>query len=209
MAVGELDRSAARREQRRRAIARATIDRLAEEGWAEARLEALAADAALSKQGLLFYFSDKADLWAEVVTCAVEEIARTLARRVKGEHGPAAVRALRRGLDEVARVLPGTFAVLLDASGSVPRSSAAQQARGAAALEELLEALAAALAAGGANRAGARRLARLTWITLLSHHREARAGSRAGLAAPMQPPADLDYAEAQLVVLAGSLQRGR
>ena len=198
-----------RRERRRREIARAGVDRLADEGWAEARLDALAADAVMSKQGLLFYFSDKADLWAEAVTFASEEIARTLARRVKGEHGPAAVRALRRGLDEVARVLPGTFAVLLDAGGSVPRASAAQQGRTAAALEELLVELAGALAAGGAGREPARKLARLAWITLLAHHREARAASRAGLAAPTQHPADLDYAEAQLVALAASLARSR
>ena len=118
------DRGSARRERRRREIARACLERLAEEGWAEARLDALAEDAAMSKQGLLFYFGDKADLWAEAVTCATEEIGRVLGRRVMGERGPTAMRALRRGLDEIGRVLPSLFAVFLDASGSVPRASA-------------------------------------------------------------------------------------
>ncbi|WP_373047491.1 TetR/AcrR family transcriptional regulator [Vulgatibacter sp.] len=209
MAFEEQDRGSARRERRRQEIARACLERFAEEGWAEARLDALADDAAMSKQGLLFYFRDKADLWAEAVTCAAEEIARALARRVTGERGPAAVRALRRGLDEVARVLPATFSVFLDASGSVPRASAVQQGRSTATLDALLLTLATALAADGGSREAARRLAGLAWLTLLAHHREARAASRAGLAAATQHPADLDYAEAQLVVLAGSLARSR
>lgn len=203
------ERVSARRELRRQEIARACLERFAEEGWAEARLEQLAEDAGMSKQGLLFYFADKADLWAEAVTLAIEEITRILVRRIKGEHGPAAVRALRRGLDEVARVLPATFAVLLDAAGSVARSSAMQQARSTAALEELQGELAVALGAAGAGREGARRLARLAWLTLLAHHREARAARRAGLALAGQQPADLDYAEGQLVALAGALRRGR
>lgn len=202
-------RGAARREQRRREIVRACFERLAEEGWAEARLEALAEDAALTKQGLLFHFSDKAELWAEAVTCAIEEVAGVLARRVQGEHGPASVRALRRGLDEVARVLPATFAVFLDGGSAVPRSSAAQRARGATAIEELLAVIAGALGGGAVAREGARRLALLSWLTLVGHHREARAASRAGLAAPIQHPADLDWAEAQLVALAGVVSRGR
>ena len=209
MQGGDQERASARRERRREEIARACLDRLAEEGWAEARLDALADDAAMSKQGLLFYFADKADLWAEAVTCATEEIGRVLGRRVMGERGPTAMRALRRGLDEVARVLPGTFAVLLDAGGSVPRASAVQQGRSAAALEELLVELAGALAAGGAGREPARKLARLAWITLLAHHREARSHARAGLTAPTQAAADLDFAEAQLVSLAGTLARTR
>jgi AcrR family transcriptional regulator len=203
------ERDAARRERRRREIARACFERFAEEGWAEARLEALAADADLSKQGLLFWFADKADLWAEAVTCAIEDVARALVRRVQGEHGPAAVRALRRGLDEIARVLPFAFAVLLDGGAGVPRSSAAQRTRGSSALEEMLGVLSVALGASGAGREGARRLARLAWLTLLAHHREARAARRAGLATLIQHPADLDWAEAQLVALAGSIGRGR
>lgn len=188
-------------------IARACFERFAEEGWAEARLELLAADAALSKQGLLFHFADKADLWAEASTCAIEDVARALQRRVIGEHGPAAVRALRRGLDEVARVLPAAFAVFLDGGTGVPRASAAQRARGAGAIEDLLGVLAGALGGGGGGREAARRLARLAWLTLVSHHREARSASRAGLAAAIQHPADLDWAEAQLVALALAIGR--
>jgi len=209
MQDGGQERSGARRDRRRQEIARACLDRLAEEGWAEARLDALADDAAMSKQGLLFYFADKADLWAEAVTCATEEIGLVLGRRVIGERGPTAVRALRRGLDEIGRVLPSLFAVFLDASGSVPRASAVQQARASFALEGLLTTLAAALAADGGSRDGARRLARMAWVTLLGHHREARSHARAGLTAAPQHAADLDFAEAQLVTLAGALARAR
>src|SRR5690606_37846674 len=108
-----------RRQARREAAARACWERFADEGFADARLESLAGDAGLSKQALLFYFADKAVLWAEAVTCAFEEALRVLTRLVTGEHGPVAVRALRRGLDELSRVLPGAWAVLLDAAGSV------------------------------------------------------------------------------------------
>lgn len=209
MQGGDSERSNARRERRRQEIARACLDRLAEEGWAEARLDALADDAAMSKQGLLFYFADKADLWAEAVTLATEEIGRALVRRVTGERGPTAMRALRRGLDELGRVLPAMFAVYLDANGSVPRASAVQQARASAALEALLVTLAGALAADGGSRDGARRLARMAWLTLLAHHREARSHARAGLTAAPQHAADLDFAEAQLVTLAGTLVRSR
>lgn len=191
-----------RREKRRADAARACFDRFADEGYGEARLDALAGDAGLSKQNLLFYFRDKADLWAEAVTCAAEEAYRVLGRRVMGEQGPTAVRALRRGLDELGHVLPGAFGLLLEGGASVPRASAAQQARVTAAQETFLGSLATALAANGGNRTASRRLARLALLALLAHHREARAALRSGLSAPSPLPADLDYAEGQLVALA-------
>ena len=91
-------------------------------------------------------------------------------------------------------MLPGALAVFLDAPGSVPRAAAGQQARAGAAQEALLAAIGTALAADGA---AARRTAACTarLATPLAHHREARAQSRAGLALPMQQPADLDFAE--------------
>lgn len=206
MAADPQERSSPRREQRRADIARACFERLAEEGFAEARLEALAADAGLSKQNLLFYFRDKADLFAEALTCASEETYRILARRILGEQGPTAIRALRRGLDEIRAVLPAAFALVLEGGGSVPRASAQQQARATAAQEAFLGAFATALAAGGRNREGARRFARMAWLGLVAHHREAWAAGRSGLSAASHLAADLDYAEGQLVALAGTLR---
>src|SRR3954452_16164066 len=111
------DRKGARRATRRTGAARACFVRFALEGHAEARLESLATDAGLTRQSLLFYFTDKADLWAEAATLAAEEVCEVLTRRVRAEDGPVAIRALRRGLDELLSVSPQAIAVLLDASG--------------------------------------------------------------------------------------------
>lgn len=199
-----------RRELRRSAIARACLDRLAVDGIAEARLDHLAADAGLSKQNLLFYFRDKSDLWAEAISCASEDVFRVLARLVTGEAGPTAVRALRRGLDEVSRVLPAAFGVLLDAAGSAPRASVQQQQRVGETQGAFFEALSAALASPGAPSETTSRLTRLAYLTLLAHHREARSHERSGLTAGLPLAADLDFAEVQLVAIARAhLSRGR
>src|SRR5690606_29643869 len=121
--------------------------------------DVLAADAGLSRAALLFYFEDKADLLAEAATCAAEDVCNVLARRVQGEEGPAAIRALRRGLDEIAGVLPDALAVLLDAGGASPRTAVAQQARGEAAHARLLVVLVSGIAGPRGDREGARRLA--------------------------------------------------
>jgi len=199
-----------RREHRRSAIAAACLDRFAHEGFAEARLELLAQDAALSRQNLLFYFRDKADLWAESITCATEEVFRVLTRLVTGEAGPTAVRAMRRGLDEVSRVLPSAFTVLLDSAGGAPRASGQQQQRTTAAQAAFFAAHSAALSSPAAPTESTHRLTRLAWLTLLAHHREARTHDRSGLAAGIPLAADLDFAEVQLVAIASAhLPRGR
>ncbi|AKU93224.1 TetR/AcrR family transcriptional regulator [Vulgatibacter incomptus] len=194
-----------RHELRRQAIARACIERLSLEGLEAGRLETLAADAGLSRQNLLFYFRDKADLWAEAATCAAEEIFAILTRLVAGEAGPAAIRAVRRGLDEVARVLPAAFAVHLDAAATATRASATQQQRASTAQQTFLAALAAALASPAPANDPSQRLARLATLTFLAHHRAARAHQRSGLAPDLPLAADLDLAELHLVGAARTL----
>jgi len=194
-----------RRDHRRTAIARACLDRFAEEGQADARLEHLAADAGLSRQNLLFYFRDKADLWAEAAAQATEELYRALTRLVAGEVGPAAIRATRRGIDEVSRILPAAFAVALDAATTAVRASPAQQQRAAESQATFLSTLSASLAAPGRPTDASLRIARLASITLLAHHREARAHERSGLSPALPLAADLDHAELQLVAIARTI----
>ncbi|HWV38927.1 MAG TPA: hypothetical protein VN033_10685 [Vulgatibacter sp.] len=194
-----------RRDHRRTAIARACLERFAAEGQADARLEHLAADAGLSRQNLLFYFRDKADLWAEAAAHATEELYRALTRLVAGEVGPAAIRASRRGIDEVSRVLPAAFAVALDAAATAVRASPAQQQRAAESQASFLSTLSASLAAPGRATDASLRVARLAAITLLAHHREARAHERSGLSPTLPLAADLDHAELQLVAIARTL----
>ncbi len=199
-----------RRDQRRAAVARACLDRLALEGYADARLEALATDAGLSRQNLLFYFRDKSDLWAESAACAAEDIFRVLTRLVAGEAGPAAIRATRRGLDEVSRVLPSAFAVLLDSAATASRASAPQQQRATDAQSTFLAALSSSVGFPSGPTEPSAQLSRLTWLTLLAHHREARAHERSGLTGGLPLAADLDYAEVHLVAMARALStRGR
>lgn len=199
-----------RRELRRIAIASACLDRFVVEGFSDARLDLLATDAGLSKQNLLFYFRDKADLWAEALSFASEEIFQVLARLVTGETGPTAVRALRRGLDEVSRVLPSAFTALLDSAGSAPLASVQQQQRAREAQEAFFSALSTALASPSSPSETTDRLTRLAYLTLLAHHREARSHERSGLSAPLPLSADLDFAEVQLVAIASAyLSRGR
>lgn len=198
---GAPDPKERRRQARRQAAARATWERFATQGYADARLDALAEDAGLSKQALLFYFRDKADLWAEAVGLATEEVSRALARMVIGETGPTAIRALRRGIDDVARALPAPFAILLDASSTATRASVEQQEQAAGALATLLSILAKALAHPKRPGEPAHRLARLAWLSLLAHHREARLYERAGLTPKSQLAADLDFTERHLVSL--------
>jgi AcrR family transcriptional regulator len=199
----------ARRAQRRAAAARAGYARLAMEGFPEARLESLASDAGLTRPALLFYFEDRAELLAEAATCAAEDACGVLARRVQGEEGAAAIRGLRRGLDELAAVLPDAFAVLLDAPGACPRTTVSQQARGEAAHARLLAALVQGIAGPRGDREGARKLAQMAWLSLLGAHREARAHARSGLALRPVLPADLDFTEGQLVALVQAFRQRR
>ena len=196
-----------RKEQRRQAAARSCLPRLAADGYADARIEALAADAGLTRQALLFYFGGKGDLWAEAVACAHEEALAALTRLVAGEAGPAAVRALRRGLDEVGRVLPAAFAVLLDAAGSAPRPSPAQRDRIRAAEAALESTLARALAGPRGDDEDAKAFARIASVTQLAPHPEARAQGLAARQERAHLAAELDYAEAQLVALASRPRR--
>lgn len=188
-----------RREARRRAIARGAWERLADLGYADASLDALARDVGLSKQALLFYFRDKGDLWAEALSLAVEEVSQVLTRSTLGERGPTAIRALRRGLDDLARVLPAPLALVLDAPGAAVRGSAEQQQRVQKAHGTLLQQLAESLAFPRPIGDPDLRLARHAWFALLACHREARLHERSGLAPRPQLAADLDFCEEQLV----------
>jgi hypothetical protein len=197
----------ARRSQRRSAAARSCYGRLSIEGLAEVRLDQLAGDAALTRAALLFYFDDKADLLGEAATCAAEDVCGVLLRRVQGEEGPAAIRALRRGLDEIAGAMPDALAVLLDAGGAP--TGVSQQARGEAAHARLLAGLVHAIAGARGDRESARKLAQLAWLSLIGHHREARAHARSGLALRPLLPADLDFTEGQLVALVQAMRQRR
>lgn len=195
-----------RRSERRRAIALACHERLAAEGPGSATLEDLARDAGLSRQNLLFYFGDKADLWAEAVVTAAEALFPVLRRLVEGEAGTPAIRALRRAIDEVERVLPAPFTVWLEGV-LLPGASPAQRARAVDRQRHFLDAFARALTAPKAPSTTAERFARFAWQALLAPHREARSHARSGLVPAPSPAADLDWTEAQLVLLARNLLR--
>ena len=197
-----------RRRERRRAIALACHERLAAEGFAAATLDDLARDAGLSKQNLLFYFADKADLWNEAVVAAAELLFPVLQRLVEGEAGIPAIRSLRRALDEVERVLPAPLGVWLDGP-HVPGATADQRNRAVAVQIRFLEDFARALAAPRAPGLAHHRLARFALRSLLEPRREARAHARSGLVPANPLAAELDWAEAQLVVLARGLLGSR
>lgn len=201
-----LGRGEQRRLERRRAIALACQERLAAEGPGAATLEDLARDAGLSKQNLLFYFGDKADLWAEAVVAAAETLFPVLRRLVEGESGGRAIRALRRAIDEVERVLSAPFTVWIEGV-LLPGASPAQRARAVDPQERFLETFARALTASRSPSPTAQRFARFAWQALLAPHREARAHARSGLVPAPSLAADLDWTEAQLVLLARSLFR--
>lgn len=194
-----------RRRERRRSIALACHERLAAEGFAAATLEDLARDAALSKQNLLFYFADKADLWNEAVVTAAEVLFPILQRLVEGEAGTPAIRALRRALDEVERVLPAALGVWLDGP-HIPGATAAQRSRAVGLQTQFLETLGRALAAPRPPGVAHQRLARFALRALLAPHREARAHARSGLVPATPLAAELDWIEAQLVTLARNLR---
>lgn|GEM_PF-1964135 len=194
-----------RRRERRRAIALACHERLAAEGLAAATLDDLARDAGLSKQNLLFYFADKADLWNEAVVAAAEVLFPVLNRLVEGEAGMRAIRALRRALDEVERVLPAPLAIWLDGP-HLPGATAEQRSRAVLPQTRFLEGLARALAVPRTPGLAHQRLARFALQSLLSPRREARAHARSGLVPPISLAAELDWIEAQLVALASGLR---
>lgn len=193
-----------RRQERRRFIAIACHERLAAES--QPTLEDLARDAGLSRQNLLFYFKDKTDLWAEAVVTAAEAIFPVLQRLVEGEVGFPAIRALRRAVDEIQRVLPAPFAIWLDGV-PLPGASPLQRARAVGRQSSFLEAFARVLSAPKAPGVATQRFARFAWQALQSPHREARIHARSGLVPPPSLAADLDWTEAQLVLLARNLLR--
>lgn len=195
-----------RLQERRRALAIAFHGRFSEEGFAGATLDALAGDAGMSKQNLLFYFRDKDDLWAEAFATSAETVFPVLQRLVEGEAGSTAIRALRRAIDEVERILPAPFGILLD-DMAARVASAHQRKRSIHAHGVFLDAFARALSLPKAPSLTGQRLARFTWLGLLGHHREARIHLRSGLTPKPTLAADLDWTEAQLVLLARTLLR--
>lgn len=199
-----VDRQEQRRRERRRTIALACHERFAAES--QPTLEDLARDAGLSRQNLLFYFQDKTDLWAEAVVTAAEALFPVLQRLVEGEVGTPAIRALRRAIDEVERVLPAPFAIWLDGT-LLPGASPLQRARAVDRQASFLEALARSLSAPKAPGLSSQRFARFAWQALLSPHREARSHARSGLVPAPSLAAELDWTEAQLVLLARNLLR--
>jgi AcrR family transcriptional regulator len=192
------------RAARRRALAAATVPRFVHEGYGDASLDLLAADAGLRRTALLFWFSGKAELYAEAAVGAAAELYGTLARLVSGERGPAAIRALRRGLDELSRIRPDVFALHLDASGAPLRMEPAQRDRLRAAEGALQEGLARALDPSPAEEA--RRLAQLAVVAFFGLHREARARGRPDPGEAGAMGAALDFAEGHFAQLARSLR---
>src|SRR5690606_10781735 len=118
---------------------------------------------------------------------------------VEGESGGRAIRALRRAIDEVERVLSAPFTVWIEGV-LLPGASPAQRARAVDPQERFLETFARALTASRSPSPTAQRFARFAWQALLAPHREARAHARSGLVPPPSLAADLDWTEAQLLL---------
>ncbi len=192
------------RDARRRSLASATVPRFVEEGYGDAPLDALAADAGLRRTALLFWFSGKADLHAEAAVGATAELHGTLARLVSGERGAAAIRAVRRGLDELGRIRPEILAMYLDAGGAPLRASRSQRDRLRASEAALLDALGHALDPGPSE--SARRLAHLALVGLVGLHREARARGRLDPGEGSPLAGSLDFAESHFTELARALR---
>ena len=115
---------------RREALVEAALPVFARLGWAGAGTRELSRAAGVSEPILYRHFEGKEGLFLAVLARAEERVAEVLCRRAQGARGPARLRALADGLDEILEERLSELRVLASAGAAVGSAAVTQAARG-------------------------------------------------------------------------------